>query len=229
MKPIVKDQKGFSLVELMVAMAIGAIVLAGVYRVFNTQQQSQVTQQVLVHMNQNLRAALQVMTTEIRMAGFDQPSSGGEESTIIAATASSLTFEKYNTLESRIEAITYYITGGNLMRKLETVNSSGPPRTWTVAEDVKAAEGVENMQFYYTMSDGSQTLTPTADVTSPRNEYNDVRSISINILARTYTPIRGYTDTKSYTTVAGTTWGPFMDPYKRKILYSSVAVRNMGL
>ena len=43
-------KKGFSLVELMAAMAVAAIVMTGIYTMYFTQTKSHATQQVVVDM-----------------------------------------------------------------------------------------------------------------------------------------------------------------------------------
>lgn len=65
------EPEGFTLIELMVAMAITAILMATIYMAFNTQQKSQVREQMVLEIQQNVRAVLQMMEKEIRMAGHD--------------------------------------------------------------------------------------------------------------------------------------------------------------
>jgi prepilin-type N-terminal cleavage/methylation domain-containing protein len=61
---------GFTLIELMIAMVIGLIIMASIYQVFRSYQQAQATQQLVVDMLQNARAAMTLMKREIRMAGY---------------------------------------------------------------------------------------------------------------------------------------------------------------
>jgi prepilin-type N-terminal cleavage/methylation domain-containing protein len=63
-------RKGVTLIELMIALAISAAVVAGIYRTFLTQQHSYEVQDDVMDMQQNVRAALNEMTREIRMVGF---------------------------------------------------------------------------------------------------------------------------------------------------------------
>lgn len=69
------DRRGFTLVELMVTLAISSIALAGIYGVYRAQLKSHVTQNAVVDIQQNLRNALYVLQRQIRMAGYD-PSLG---------------------------------------------------------------------------------------------------------------------------------------------------------
>jgi type IV pilus assembly protein PilW len=64
-------RSGFSLVELLVAMAIAGVVMAAVFKIYTTQQDSYVLQEQVAEMQQNGRTAKYVMTREIRMAGYD--------------------------------------------------------------------------------------------------------------------------------------------------------------
>lgn len=67
---IVKTKTGFTLVELMVAMAISGVVLASIYKVYSWQLKTYTTQQQMVEMQQNMRAVLYLMERDIRMAGY---------------------------------------------------------------------------------------------------------------------------------------------------------------
>ena len=64
-------QHGFTLTELIVAMAMAVIVMGALYSTFKSQQDSYVNQEVVAEMQQNLRAALYMMARDIRIAGYD--------------------------------------------------------------------------------------------------------------------------------------------------------------
>ena len=68
------NNKGFTLLELMIALAITGIVMAAVYSASKTQQDSYIAQEEVATMQQNIRSAMYYMEREIRMAGYD-PSS----------------------------------------------------------------------------------------------------------------------------------------------------------
>jgi type IV pilus assembly protein PilW len=73
---IESNKKGFTLVELLVAMAITGIVAGAIFTTFQSQQKSYLVQDQITEMQQNLRAAMDIMVREIRMAGYSQGAPG---------------------------------------------------------------------------------------------------------------------------------------------------------
>lgn len=66
-----RNSKGFTLIELLIAMAVSGIVMVVIYWVYSNQQKSYGIQEDIVAMQQNVRASMDVMEMEIRMAGYD--------------------------------------------------------------------------------------------------------------------------------------------------------------
>jgi len=64
-----RPEAGFTLVELMISMAIAGIVLASVFSLFMFQQRVYVQQSDMARNQAQLRGALQAMSRDIRMAG----------------------------------------------------------------------------------------------------------------------------------------------------------------
>ncbi|MCX5885420.1 MAG: prepilin-type N-terminal cleavage/methylation domain-containing protein, partial [Proteobacteria bacterium] len=58
-------EKGFTLVELLVAMAISGIVVAAVYTAFVTQQKSYTVQDQVAETQQNARVGLDLIAREV--------------------------------------------------------------------------------------------------------------------------------------------------------------------
>jgi len=65
-----RKMAGFTLIELLVAIALGMIVLAGLFRTFKVQHDSYVIQDQVSAMQQNLRAAMYMITRDLQMAGY---------------------------------------------------------------------------------------------------------------------------------------------------------------
>jgi len=62
---------GFSLVELLIAMAVGLVVLGAMYSVFTIQNKTFGNQENFVEMQQSVRAGMDMMAREVGMAGYD--------------------------------------------------------------------------------------------------------------------------------------------------------------
>jgi len=70
------QQKGFTLTELMIAMAIGALVLAGIYASHSMQQKTYRNESMILNAQQNVRGALHMVQTDLMLAGYDRSGSG---------------------------------------------------------------------------------------------------------------------------------------------------------
>ena len=65
-----KTHQGFSLVELMIAMAVGLFLMGGVVSIFGASAKAQSESMQTARLQQELRAALSIMRTDIRRAGY---------------------------------------------------------------------------------------------------------------------------------------------------------------
>jgi prepilin-type N-terminal cleavage/methylation domain-containing protein len=63
-------QQGFSLVELLIYMAVAGVVMGAIYTAFIRQQDSYLTQERLAILQQNLRGAMYLVTSDLQMAGY---------------------------------------------------------------------------------------------------------------------------------------------------------------
>jgi prepilin-type N-terminal cleavage/methylation domain-containing protein len=66
----IKRSRGVSLIELLVALVICAVIMGGIYRTFIRQQKTYVVQEQVVDMQQNARLAIGQIMRDIRSAGF---------------------------------------------------------------------------------------------------------------------------------------------------------------
>ncbi len=86
MKSLLRKSDGITLIELLVTLVVSSILLAAIYRTFLGQQKTYNTQEHVVDMQQNVRATINRMMTEIRMAGF------GNVSMVLPVTMAGKTF-----------------------------------------------------------------------------------------------------------------------------------------
>ena len=94
METILKKDKGITLIELLVALVLSGLLLAAAYRTFIGQQKTYVVQEQVVDMQQNVRAAINRMVTELRMSGF------GNVSMVLPVTFTTGTFNNVLNLNS---------------------------------------------------------------------------------------------------------------------------------
>lgn len=160
-----ESSAGFTLVEMIVAMVVGLLVLAGLYNLFAAENKSFSVQETTVEMQQNARAAMDMMVTEIQMAGYDPAASAS--SGISSAAANSISFTQDlngdGDLGDTHENITYAYDSANLRITRNTGSGNQP-----------FAENIEALNYFY--YDGAGITTATS---------GDIKKIKIEIRVRT--------------------------------------------
>lgn len=80
------NSSGFTLVELLISLAISGLVLTAVYNIFISNNRIYLKDNEFVKIEQSLRSAMDMITREIRMAGYNSTidiNSTSDSSTII--------------------------------------------------------------------------------------------------------------------------------------------------
>jgi type IV pilus assembly protein PilW len=123
------NEKGITLIELLVALVIAALTIAGIYRVFIAQTKTYAVQDQVVEVQQSIRGAAEVMLRDLRMTGFDDdnPASAVTVLTPIVTPVQdnsiTISYEYYNrTLaQYQLHTVTYSVDGSSqLVRTLTT-------------------------------------------------------------------------------------------------------------
>jgi type IV pilus assembly protein PilW len=230
--------------ELLIAMAITAIVMGAVYSTYKSQQDSYVVQEQVAEAQQNLRAALYLMSRDIRMAGYDPTGNAKEAGFLGDLLAPYSNDSMFNTDSSNIafaldddgddeidasatpdndaeEQCAYRLNSGKLEKYIPT---SG----W-----VTVAENIDALNFVYL--DGSNNVLTTTNQT----ERDKIRSVQIALVARTRHPDNKYYNKNNYYNLQGPPDpnnlifpiqnAPTGDHYRRRIFTTTVQCRNMGL
>lgn len=232
---IKSNRKGFTLIELLVAMAISGIVAGAIFTAFQSQQKSYFVQDQVAEMQQNLRAAMDIVVREVRMAGFDPTNMANAG--IITATASRLNFSMDITdntgngssdgdTDDTDELIDFGFKPDDDADDNGIADSGAASlgrQTGGAGGYQPVAENIQAIEFNYVLSDGTRTLTPSPAL------LNSIRAVEISILARSAKRDKDFTNAATYTAGAGTIWGPFNDNYRRRLIITNVQCRNMGL
>lgn len=230
-----KHDQGFFLIELLVAMTISGVVVGAVYSVYHTQQKSYVSQQEIVEMQQNIRAAMLLMERAIRMAGYTPYEES--DSGIKTANANSVRFtmdihDGYdNDSDGWIdesdeigngdddtsdagEDITYFRADPDGDGIFDLFR-----RDASVGSDQILAKNVDALNLVYLDKDGGITSDP-----------DKIRSVQVTMVARTARQDRGYIDRTIYTNQQGNVVLPQQnDRFRRKLLTCEVKGRNLAL
>ena len=75
-------RRGFTLLEMMVAIAIAAFVVAGLYGLFTVQSRQFLYQDLQMEMHQNLRFGTDVLSRSLRLAGYNTNGRFGQPITV---------------------------------------------------------------------------------------------------------------------------------------------------
>lgn len=150
------DSRGFTLVELMVAMVMAVIIIGATVGMVKNSSRIYRTQERVAEAQQDVRAALDLMAHDIRMAGYDpMRDTLGSVAGVVTATATTFRFTMDLNASGGIDAgvwedITYDFDAANNRLRLLTDGANAQ----TLIENVTA------MTFTYLDSDGATLGAP---------------------------------------------------------------------
>ncbi|MCI5221302.1 MAG: prepilin-type N-terminal cleavage/methylation domain-containing protein [Candidatus Electrothrix sp. AR4] len=250
----VSNKKGFSLVEIMIALAISGIVSAGMYAAYTSLQRINQSQDQIVEMQQNLRGGLDALTRDLRTAGYAPREQGGigliplaDNGGVDVNTISFTRIADEDNIDNdgdgqidepdEIQAVQYTLENndsgifdlkkqtGRIEEDDTIIWDNLPPRN---QQPLTLINNVQQLEFLYTLVDGATKLNPTDD------ELEQIRSMQISILVRASGVSLKYTNTETYTAASGASWpGPapdniFDDSFRRRMQIVTVHCRNIG-
>ncbi len=70
----INNRKGITLIELLIALIVLGLTVAGIYRLFIAQTKAYTIQDQVVEVQQGIRVAMEILLRDLRMAGFDDDS-----------------------------------------------------------------------------------------------------------------------------------------------------------
>lgn len=282
---MLRKESGLTLVELLIAMVLAAIVTAVTYNTYVIQARSYSIQEQVSGMQQNVRVAMDMIARDVRMAGFEEvgytvpdsnaivainssvgpdsimvSDSQGFSTTVVADVAAGAGALTVTTLDPDGDATDdftqnagviisngvrtegFRITGiagttltlsGSLMNAylaadavvvpaaIYDVNGTNLRRNGDVL-----ASNIEDLQLAYIFEDTDVAYAPDDTDGDDTNDTYDIRSVRINLLARTGRVDPDFSGSRPGVedhAADGTT-----DQYRRRLLSTVVRVRNVG-
>jgi len=215
---------GFTLVELVITLVVALIVSGAAYAAYVVQQRNSTVQEQVAEMQQNIRAGLDLMTREMRMAGYDPTFSGLYG--IVAATPGSLTFTA-DLCENGGSPGNCVLGGQSFTEtfRYELYDSSGDGTNDALRRTPGGsaiAENIEQLEFRYLLGNGVKTAAPLP------NQLARITGVEISVLVRADEEDHRHRNTRTYTTASGRILGPFNDKYRRRLHITTLQFRNLG-
>jgi len=156
------NPSGFTLVEMLVSLLIISIISCAAYSIFTSLNRSYTTQNVASAVQQRMRAAIDYMIRDIRIAGLDPLRIGGFG--VVSATPAAFRFTADKNMDGdandAAEEVIYSVAGGNL----QLTDDQGTEIL---------SRYVNNSSFTYFDKDGVVTTN-----------ISDIRSVEINMTVR---------------------------------------------
>jgi type IV pilus assembly protein PilW len=143
------NTKGLTLIELLIALVICGMVIAGIYRLFIAQSKAYTVQDQVVEVQQGIRSAMEILLRDLRMAGFDSDDLGSKISianpVIPGDHSVTVSYEYDNTTQYTIAYSIDAVTK-RLLRQLTTTKDDGS--SIAGPQDI-LLENVETLDFTY--------------------------------------------------------------------------------
>jgi len=190
--PAGNRENGFSLIELLFAMAIFLIILAAATSAFISQRKSYKAQEQVAEMTQGARSAMDMLSTEIRQAGYNPanisnfvgiPYSASQLQLLADLKGDADPSPPDGDTSDANENIIYTYDSDNLRINRNDVNT----------EDVAYpfAENVQGYTVKYFEGDGVTEV-------SSADDNSKIRQIEITIVVRTSEPDPDYSTNSGY-------------------------------
>lgn len=154
-----RDQRGFTLAELLVVTAVIVLLMAGVFAVQQGGQQAYLLGSNRVETQQNARVALDLISRELRSASSITSVSGGTDITFVDQCGNSVRYSLSGTTLNRTGSMYPDCSNGTITRPL-----------------IGGVQSLTMTYYSYDVSTGAYTTTAVAD---------QIKVIKISLVTRT--------------------------------------------
>jgi prepilin-type N-terminal cleavage/methylation domain-containing protein len=217
---------GFSLLEMMTALAITLIVVAGVLASFAAQSRVELVQDTIAEDQSNLRAGMELLKRDIRNTGYMVGAAGVLP--FVAGNNTGANGTDQIQLNAPGLGTGFIFYGVQNVGTVPTLIRSTDP-TMQVGNILSVIPNVDDFQLAYGWdADGNNVIDPGEWMNNPAGNQANVTAIRINLLVRA---AKADSTRSNYRrpaiedrAAAGAT-----DSYPRRLLTTIVQIRNQGL
>ncbi|HID69339.1 MAG TPA: prepilin-type N-terminal cleavage/methylation domain-containing protein [Desulfobacterales bacterium] len=238
---------GFTLVEMLIALTVGAIVLTGLAVTFTKQSDTKLIQEDVTELLQNGRVVRALIADDIRMAGYYGPNGPAPNDLALypfpnrnaanptpgGLQPNSLTVRYFedNPMGGAIAGIK--TVGYDLYDSVIDLDTIADNMGWTNSNLLPKRpliNDVDGLEFLYTLNDGTSAVN-SLTTTPTQAQIPFIKAVTVTMLLRGKfnRSGSGVTDLNTYRTPFGRVWGPFDDGFKRRLITFTVSCRNMEL
>jgi prepilin-type N-terminal cleavage/methylation domain-containing protein len=227
--------RGFTLIEVMVALAIAGITLSVIYAVFISQSKTFTTQSQLVELQQSLRSSMLFIERDIRQTGYnpgglteDTAGTDGVDNNCDGTTDE--TDDPFTPFVEESEAIGFNLALANTVSL--SLDGDGDGTACGDKERISYAlngltlekngtplrDNIEVLNFVYLAEDGAVAT-----------KIEEIRSVQIAVVGRTSHEDPSYNNLKSYVNLQGDEiLAAQNDGFRRRLLTSQAYCRNLN-
>jgi len=158
----IKNKAGFTLAELLIALAISAILLVAVAVAFNASAVNYQENEDIFKVVNSARQALFRMTSQLRTADAVDPNAPNNECTMITPAGENITY-RYNSADNKL----YLVTNDDLTDSdyvlCNNVTAMNCTKTWVVEDTVIKVKSVQ-ISLTVAISNIEKTISAAAAI-----------------------------------------------------------------
>ncbi len=232
-------KNGFTLLEILISLALSGIIITGIFSAYIYQLKLYKKEKLMIDMQQNIRAGMHFMETELRLTGHDPLKSiyNSTNLSIKSACNESIHFttDITDNSESGNPDGDYNDKDENIIYSLYDSGSDGDTDLGRKKQNGKnqlVAENIDALNFIYMDGDSPISILGinTPCVTS---NIKHIKLVQISIVARVAKGMAGYKNNETYKirlpdNTEKIIYSAPGDNFKRMLLTTRVFLRNLN-
>ena len=188
-----RTQDGFTLIELLIALAVGALLMGGIYGILVQQRNVYAMHRRMLEMRQNVRLGLDVMTNDIRMAGFDPTGNAGAGIVTAEADLMRFTLDRNGSGtigDAAFEDVAYRARAGSLRIQSVREQASGFQ---------PVVDTIQRLRFCYVLPSNDPQTPCLPEVTG--EQLKNIRAVRLTLTAKASRRDPQYQENDGYRTL----------------------------